>query len=158
MKSFARAMHFPPIVKYIDTCARHTFLISWHEFNNGVTKYVDARVCDTIVNDSGAGASSSVSETRAQPYISVLSSSNSMHSVIHAIVQSCAAGARMTARVDTSEKRVFSCTSTKGCGETFTRKDNRDRHARTCKGPKTCPYCPHRNIYGGDIIRFVLQH
>ena len=55
MKSFERAMHFPPIVKYIDTCVRHTFLISWHGFSNDVTKYVDARMCDTIVSDSGAG-------------------------------------------------------------------------------------------------------
>jgi hypothetical protein len=75
MKSFARAMHFPPIVKYIDTCVRHTFLISWHGFD--VTKYVDARMCNTIVSDSGAGAS----DRRAQPDISVLSSSNSMHFV-----------------------------------------------------------------------------
>jgi len=58
MKSFARAMHFLPIVKYIDTCVRHTFLISWHGFSNDVTKHVDARVCNTIANDSGAGASS----------------------------------------------------------------------------------------------------
>ena len=57
MKSFARAMHFPPIVKYIDTCVRHTFLISWHGFRNDVTKHVDAHMCDTIVSDSGAGTS-----------------------------------------------------------------------------------------------------
>ncbi len=57
MKSFARAMHFPPIVKYIDKCVRHTFLISWHGFRNDVTKHVDARMCDTIVSDGGAGAS-----------------------------------------------------------------------------------------------------
>ncbi len=44
MKSFARAMHFPPIVKYIDTCVRHTFLISWHGFGNDVPKHVDAHM------------------------------------------------------------------------------------------------------------------
>ena len=87
---------------------KHTFLISWRGFSNDVTKYVDARMCDTIVSDGGAGASSSISEGRAQPYISVLSSSDSMHFVTHAIVQSCAAGARMTSRLDTSEKRIFS--------------------------------------------------
>ena len=127
MKSFARAMHFPPIVKYIDTCVRHTFLISWHGFSNDVTTHVDARMCDTIVSDSGAGASSSISETRAQPYISVLSSSDSMHFVTHATIQSCAAGARMTAAgatgLDTSQKRGFSCT--KGCGRTYRKKSNR---------------------------------
>ena len=53
-------MHFPPIVKYIDTCVRHTFLISWHGFSNDVTKYVDARMCDTIVSDSGAGTSPAI--------------------------------------------------------------------------------------------------
>ena len=153
MKSFERAMHFPPIVKYIDTCVRHTFLISWHEFSNDVTKYVDARMCDTIVNDSGAGASSSISETRAQPYIFVLSSSNSMHFVIHAIVQSCAAGRRMTTILDTSQKIVFSCP--KGCGRTYTRKNKRDQHTKKCKGPKTCPYCSYPDIHGNNIIGYV---
>ena len=57
MESFERAMHFPLIVKYIDTCVRHTFLIPWHGFRNDVTKHVDARMCDTIVSDGGAGAS-----------------------------------------------------------------------------------------------------
>ena len=95
---------------------RNTIVISGHGFSNDVTKYVDERMCDTLVSDSGAGAS--ISETRAQPYISVLSSSDSMHFVTHAIVQSCAAGARMTTRVDTSERRVFPCT--KGCGRTYT--------------------------------------
>ena len=63
-------MHFPLIVKYINTCTRYAFLVSWHGFGDGVTKYVDTRVCDTIVNDNGAGASSSVSERRVQPCIS----------------------------------------------------------------------------------------
>ena len=160
MKSFARAMHFPPIVKYIDTCARHTFLISWHGFSNDVTKHMDARVCDTIVSDSGAGASSSISETRAQPYISVLSSSNSMHFVTHAVVQSCAAGARMTSEVDTSRKRVYTCEK---CGTPFSRKDKRDQHSarkgpKECKGPKTCPVpnCSHPAGYGSNIIGCVF--
>ena len=94
IKLFARATRFPLTVKYIDTRVRYAFLISWHGFGNDVTKYVDACVCDTIANDSGVGPSSSIRETRAQPYISVLSNSNSMHFVIHAVVQSCAAGAR----------------------------------------------------------------
>ncbi len=61
-------------------------------------------------------------------------------------------GARMTGGVDTSEKRVFSC---KSCSRPFARERNRDRHAMTCKGLKTCPCCPHRKIY--NIIRSVLQ-
>ena len=107
MKSFACAMHFPPIVKYIDTI-----------------KHMDARTCDTIVSDSGAGAS--ISETRVQPHISVLLNSNSMHSVTLVVVQSCAAGARMKSEVDTSEGICFGCS--KGCGRIYERKDNCDRH------------------------------
>ena len=147
MKSFARAMHFPPIVKYIDACVRHTFLISWHGFSNGVTKYMDARMCDTIVSDGGAGAS--IGGGRAQPSISVSSSSNSMRFVTHALVQTCAAGARMTSR--------YACP--KGCGRTYTRKDKRDYHAKKCKGPKTCPVpnCSYPDIRGNNIIGCVFE-
>ena len=102
---------------------------------------------------------------RAQPRISVLSSSDSMRFVTHATVQSCAAGARMTAAdapgADTSEKRIFACS--KGCGRTYTRKYKRKRHSRKCTGPKTCPVpnCSHPDIlfvYGLDnLIGYVFE-
>ena len=94
---------------------------------------------------------------RAQPRISVLSSSDSMRFVTHATVQSCAAGARMTAAdapgADTSEKRIrHACT--KKCGRTYRRERVRDVHSDDCNGPKKCPYCnvPIPEPYRGDNI------
>ena len=108
-------------------------------------------LCGTSVSDSGAGDSSSISEPRAQPYISVLSSSNSMHFVTHAVVQSCAAGARMTSEVDTSQKRGFACLK---CGKLSTHKGTHNRHSKICKGPKTCDYCSYN---GNNIIGYVFE-
>ena len=149
-------MHFPPIVKYIDACVRHTFLISWHGFSNGVTKYMDARVCDTIVSDGGAGAS--ISGGRAQPSISVLSSSNSMRFVTHALVQTCAAGARMTSVLNTSGKRrKVACP--KGCGKTYRKARLKDHLKEGCDGCKTCPVpnCSYPDIRGNNIIGYVFE-
>ena len=123
-----------------------------------VTMFMDARMCDTIVSDSGAGAA--ISETRAQPYISVSSSSDSMHFVTHATIQSCAAGARMTSEVDTSERRnadgKFPCT--KKCGGAYMRKRVRDKHSEECEGPKAClvPTCSYMNTEGSNIIGCVF--
>ena len=66
-------------------------------------------------------------------------------------MRTCAVGTRMTTR---AERKVFSCS--KKCGRTFPRKSTQTRHSRTCKGPKTCPYCNYPYTYGSNIIGSVL--
>ena len=93
---------------------------------------------------------------RAQPRISVSSRSDSMDFVLHAILQSCAAGARVTTTVDTSEWRIFTCTEK--CGKTFDTKPKWTRHSKKCKGPKTCtvPNCSCPD-FSGNIIGYVFE-
>ena len=93
---------------------------------------------------------------RARPRISVLSSSDSMRFVTHATVQSCAAGARVTTTVDTSVRRIFTCTEK--CGKSFDTKPKWTRHSKKCKGLKTCtvPNCSCPD-FSGNIIGYVFE-
>ena len=62
----------------------------------------------------------------------------------------------MTTTVDTSERRIFTCTEK--CGKSFDTKPKWTRHSKKCKGLKTCtvPNCSCPD-FSGNIIGYVFE-